>query len=331
MKQILSRLVEREELTRQETHDIMINITKEVYPNEQIAALLMSLQLRGITSEELLGFRDGLLETGRHVDFSPYKVLDIVGTGGDGKNTFNISTCASFVVAGAGYKVAKHGNYAATSNSGASNVIENHGIRFANDEDKLKRSIEECGIAYLHAPLFAEGMKYVAPVRKALGIPTCFNLLGPLVNPARPSYQLLGVANLSQMRLYTNTLQKTDINYGIVNSTDGYDEISLTSGFKVMTRHMEKVLSPADISLNDNNPHELFGGDTKEEAVKIFDAVLDCTSTESQKNVVLINATFGIQIIEPEKSIQECLAIARESLDSKRAKHTFEKFVELNS
>ncbi|MEG1580955.1 MAG: anthranilate phosphoribosyltransferase, partial [Bacteroidaceae bacterium] len=233
--------------------------------------------------------------------------------------------------AGAGYKVAKHGNYATTSISGASNVIASYGIHFTTDADLLQRSLEQAGIAYLHAPLFANGMKVVAPIRKALGIPTCFNLLGPLINPSRPAYQLLGVANLAQMRLYTNALQKTDVNYGIVTSVDGYDEISLTSGFKVMTRHLEKVLLPQDISLKSNSYEELFGGKTTADAVKIFSQVLNGEATESQKNVVLINATFGIQLMEPKNEIQECLAIARESLESGLAMQTFKKFIEINS
>ncbi|MDY5773331.1 MAG: anthranilate phosphoribosyltransferase, partial [Bacteroidaceae bacterium] len=225
MKEILKRLIAGgSNLSREELKEVMIQITREAYSREEIAALLMGLQVKGIAAEELLGLRDGLLETGTAVDLNPYRPIDIVGTGGDGKNTFNISTCACFVVAGAGYKVAKHGNYAATSVSGASSVLENHGIKFTKDPGKLRQSIESCNMVYLHAPLFANGMKFVGPVRKALGVPTCFNLLGPLINPCRPTYQLLGVANLAQMRLYNNVLQKINVNYGIVNSLDGYDE-----------------------------------------------------------------------------------------------------------
>lgn len=225
----------------------------------QISALLTGLIMRGIKVDEVLGLRDGLIETGQPVDFSPYRVIDIVGTGGDNKNTFNISTCACFVVAGAGYKVAKHGNYAATSTSGASNVIEHHGVRFTADSNLLRRSMEACNFAYLHAPLFAHGMKAVAPVRKMLQIPTCFNLLGPLVNPCRPAYQLLGVANLNQMRLYSSVYEKLGIGYGIVNSIDGYDEISLTGNFKVKTNTMEKIFRPADLGLPTIRPEELYG------------------------------------------------------------------------
>ena len=190
MKEILKRLIAGGiNLSREELKEVMIQITREAYSREEIAALLMGLQVKGIAAEELLGLRDGLLETGTAVDLNPYRPIDIVGTGGDGKNTFNISTCACFVVAGAGYKVAKHGNYAATSVSGASSVLENHGIKFTKDPGKLRQSIESCNMVYLHAPLFANGMKFVGPVRKALGVPTCFNLLGPLINPCRLTYQ----------------------------------------------------------------------------------------------------------------------------------------------
>lgn len=332
MKEILKRLIAGgENLKREELREVMINITKEVYPQAQIAALLMGLQMKGITDDELLGFRDGLLETGTPVDLTPYQPIDIVGTGGDGKNTFNISTCACFVVAAAGYKVAKHGNYAATSVSGASTVLEQHGVKFTKDPGLLRRNIEENNIVYLHAPLFAYGMKFVAPVRKALGIPTCFNLLGPLVNPCRPTYQLLGTANLSQMRLYDSVLQKINVTYGIVSSTDGYDEISLTGSFKVKTRESERILTPADLGLKQAKAEEIFGGKDAGEAKKIFDNVLENQATESQKNVVLANAAFAIQLMSPEKGIDECLAAARESIESGKALATFKKFLELNS
>jgi anthranilate phosphoribosyltransferase len=332
MKEILQRLIAGgENLTREEVRTIMVNITKEVYPQAQIAALLMGLQMKGITADELLGFRDGLLETGTPVDLSPYEPVDIVGTGGDGKNTYNISTCACFVVAGAGYKVAKHGNYAATSVSGASSVLENHGVKFTKDPDKLRKNIEENNFVYLHAPLFAYGMKFVAPVRKALGVPTCFNLLGPLVNPCRPTYQLLGTATLAQMRLYNSVLQKIKVNYGIVNSTDGYDEISITGEFKVLTRNSEHVYHPNDLNMPVAVAREIYGGSTADEAKQIFDNVLGNTATPSQKNVVLANAAFAIQLMEPQKNISECLSIARESLESGKALNTFKRFVETNS
>lgn len=331
MKEILKRLAAHEELSREETREVMLNITREQYNDVQITAFVMALLVRGIKVDELLGLRDGLLETGVPVDISPYPVIDIVGTGGDNKNTFNISTCACFVVAGAGYKVAKHGNYAATSVSGASQVIEGHGVKFTNDNDKLRRSLETCNFVYLHAPLFARGLKFVAPVRKALQIPTCFNLLGPLVNPCRPAYQLLGVATMNQMRLYSSVNQRLGIGYGIVNSIDGYDEISLTGDFKITTRSLERIMQPSDLGLPAVRPADIYGGETPEEARRIFDDVLSNNSTENRKNVVLANAAAAIQIMEPEKSILDCLAQARESLESGRALEVLKKFISLNS
>jgi anthranilate phosphoribosyltransferase (EC 2.4.2.18) len=244
----------------------LIGITKSEFPNEQITALLTGLQMRGITVDELLGFRDGILETGVPVPLDCGRYIDVVGTGGDQKNTFNISTTACFVIAGAGYKVAKHGNYAATSVSGASNVIANHGVKFTDDLDKLNRCINEVGIVYLHAQLFARAMKFVGPIRKALQFPTCFNLLGPIVNPSQPQCQLLGVANLDQMRLYKNVYQKIGIDYGIVNSMDGYDEISLTGDFKVTTNNYERIFSPKDLGFGIATAEELKGGATELEA-----------------------------------------------------------------
>ena len=332
MKDILNRMLNHEELTREETKNILIGITKSEFPNEQITALLTALQMRGITVDELLGFRDGILETGVPVPLDCDRYIDVVGTGGDRKNTFNISTTSCFVIAGAGYKVAKQGNYAATSTSGASNVIANHGVTFTDDIDRLNRCINECGIVYLHAQLFAKAMKFVGPIRKALQFPTCFNLLGPIVNPSKPQCQLLGVANLDQMRLYNNVYQKIGIDYGIVNSIDGYDEISLTGDFKVTTNNYERIFKPSDLGFGITRPEELRAGADEKEAKEIFDNVLANTALPAQKNVVLANAAFGIQVLEKgKKDIEECVEIARESIDSGKALATFKKFVELNS
>ena len=349
MKDILNRMLNHEELSREEMKNILIGITQSEYPTEQITALLTALQMRGVTVDELLGFRDGILETGVPALLNADRYIDVVGTGGDRKNTFNISTTACFVIAGAGYKVAKHGNYAATSVSGASNVIAHHGIQFTDDIDRLNRSLDEAGIVYLHAQLFARAMKFVGPIRKALQFPTIFNLLGPLVNPSQPQCQLLGVANLDQMRLYHQVYQRIGIDYGIVNSIDGYDEISLTGPFKVTVgiapaatpaatvpgaspSGYERIFSPKDLGFEIAKPEELVGGATEEEAAAIFDAVLENRALPAQKNIVLANAAFGIQVLEKgQKSIEECIAIARESIDSGAALRTFKKFVELNS
>lgn len=331
MKTQLTKMLNHEELTRHEMLNILIGITEEKYPTEQIAALLTGLQMRGITVDELLGFRDGILATGIPAILNAPRYIDIVGTGGDQKNTFNISTCACFVLAGAGYKVAKHGNYAATSVSGASNVIEMHGAKFTNDIDQLNRSINETNFVYLHAPLFACAMKYVAPIRRNISFPTIFNLLGPIVNPSQPKCQLLGVATLDQMRLYNSVYQKLGVDYSIENSIDGYDEISLTGNFKVTTNNYERIYSPSDLGLPVVKPEELRGGNTKEEAMNIFDNVLQNTATEAQKNVVIANAAFAIQCYDNGKDINECIAIARESIESGKAFEALKRYVEVNS
>ncbi len=331
MKTILNRLFSNEELTQTETKEILLNITKEKYPEAQIAALLTVFRMRDITVDELIGFREALMTTRVPVDLDAYRPIDIVGTGGDGKNTFNISTCACFVVAGAGYNVAKHGNYGATSVSGASNVMEQHGVKFTADQERLTRSMDETHMVYMHAPLFNPAMKFVAGVRKALQVRTIFNLLGPLVNPCKPAYQLLGVADLNQLRLYTNVFQKLGIGFAVVNSLDGYDEISLTGEFKVTTTSYEHVFRPEDLGITAIRQEELFGGDTKEEAARIFDNVLNNQATQAQTNCVLTNAAFAIQAMEPDKEIEECMAIARESLESGKALRTLKRFIELNS
>lgn len=329
---IFNRLLSHEELEREETKQLLVAITHGELSDPEITALLTAIQMRGISVDELLGFRDGILETGVAVPLGCDRYIDVVGTGGDRKNTFNISTTSCFVIAGAGYKVAKHGNYAATSVSGASNVIKSHGVMFTDDIGKLNRSINECGIVYLHAQLFAKAMKFVGAIRKALPFPTFFNLLGPIINPSKPQCQLLGTATLGQMRLYQQVCQKIGIDYGIVNSIDGYDEISLTSDFKVVTNTYERMFKPADLGFDIAKAEELVGGATEEEAKEIFDNVLANTALPAQKNIVLANAAFGIQVLEQgKKPIDECIAIARESIDSGSAMRCFSKFIEINS
>lgn len=330
MKDTLARIIAGERLSSGQTRQIMTGIARQQYSDVQVASLLMGLQMRGITEDELLGLREGLLETGHGVDFADMAPIDIVGTGGDGKNTFNISTCACFVVAGAGYKVAKHGNCAATSVSGASDVIAAHGARFSGDEDKLRRCLATTGFVYLHAPLFATGMRYAAPARKAMGVPTCFNLLGPLVNPCRPPYQLLGVATLEQMRLYSRVYEKMGIRYGIVTSVDGYDEVSLTGKFKVKLNGFERVSTPEEAGFGRVSAADLFGGNTREQACEIFDSVLQGKAGAARTSVVVANAALAINVVEQQLSYADCVDKARESLASGRAWDVLQRFVEFS-
>ena len=330
MKQILYKLFEHQYLGRDEARTILQNISQGKYNDVQVASLITVFLMRNISVEELCGFRDALLEMRVPVDLSEFSPIDIVGTGGDGKNTFNISTAASFTVAGAGFPVVKHGNYGATSVSGASNVMEQHGVKFTSNVDQLRRSIEQCNIAYLHAPLFNPALKAVAPVRKGLAVRTFFNMLGPLVNPVLPAYQLLGVYNLPLLRLYTYTYQESKTKFAVVHSLDGYDEISLTNEFKVATCDHEKIYTPENLGFSRCTEAELDGGQTPEDAAKIFDCVMNNTATNAQKNVVMINAAFAIHVIRPEKTIEECIALAKESLESGRALATLKKFIELN-
>ncbi|RHS47922.1 anthranilate phosphoribosyltransferase [Tannerella sp. AF04-6] len=331
MKQILYKLFEHRYLGRTEARDILQNIVQGKYNDAQIASLITVFLMRNISVEELTGFRDALLEMRIPVDLSEYAPIDIVGTGGDGKNTFNISTAACFVVAGAGYPVVKHGNYGATSVSGASNVMEQHGVQFTSDMSRLRKSMDMCNIAYLHAPLFNSAMKAVAPVRKALGVRTFFNMLGPLVNPALPKYQLLGVYNLSLLRLYNYVFQESDTRFAVVHGLDGYDEISLTGEFKVATSTTETIYTPESIGFNRYCEQDLDGGKSPDEAARIFDRVLQGEATPAQTDCVIANAAFAIRVIEPEKSLADCIALARESMESGRALKTLKMFVELNS
>ena len=331
MKNLLYRLIEHQNLDREESRDVLIRMSKGEYNESQIAAFITVYLMRSITIDELAGFRDALLEMRTPVDLSEYNAIDIVGTGGDNKNTFNISTAACFTVAGAGYNVVKHGNYGSTSVSGASNVIEQHGVKFTRDIDVMRRSLGECNIAYLHAQFFNPALKIVAPVRRNLAVRTFFNMLGPLVNPTLPRRQMLGVYSLKLARMYHYLYQQTETDFTIVNSLDGYDEISLTSEFKVLTNNSEAIYSPEELGFARAAENDLFGGHTVEEASAIFDRVLSDSAAAPQKNAVIANAAFAIKTINSALSIGDAVLQARESIESGKAFDILKRFIEINS
>ena len=330
MNKILHRLFEHGNLSRTEARDIMLNIADGKYNDAQLSAFMTVFLMRSITPQELTGFRDAVLERRLPVDFGNVDTIDIVGTGGDGKNTFNISTASCFVVAGTGRKVVKHGNYGASSVSGASNVLEHHGVKFTSDIDKLHNSLAESGVCYLHAPFFSPALKSVAPVRKALAVRTFFNMLGPLVNPVMPRFQLLGVYNLKLMRLYSYIAQNEGINCTVVHSLDGYDEISLTDEFKINANGVEHIYSPTDLGFPTVDQKELWGGDTVAKASVIFDNVLSGKATQAQENCVIANSAFAIHTLDKNVNIGEAVLQARESIRSGAAKEKFVRFCELN-
>lgn len=332
MKQILNRLFEHQYLNRTEAKEILTNMADGKYNDSEIAAFISVFLMRSISVDEFLGFSDALLDLRTNVDaLAAYNPIDIVGTGGDNKNTFNISTLACFVVAASGYKVAKHGNYGATSVSGASNVMEQHGVKFTSDVSKLEESLDKTNIAYMHAPLFNNALKRVAPVRKALGVRTFFNMLGPVVNPIRPKRTVLGVFNLKLARLYFYMYQQTDVDYSIVHSLDGYDEISLTNDFKIINKFEERIYKPEQVGFERCTELDLDGGTTPEDAARIFDNVINNTATSAQKNAVIANAATAIQTIDPLLSFGDAITQARETIESGRLKETFSKFLTLNS
>ena len=294
MKNILNRLINHKSITSEEAKQVLVNISKGDYNQSQIAAFLTVYMMRSITLDELRGFRDALLELCIPIDLKDFNAIDLCGTGGDGKDTFNISTLASFVTAGTGIKVAKHGNYGVSSACGSSNVMEYLGIKFSNNEDFLKRCIDKAGICVLHAPLFHPAMKNVAPIRRELGVKTFFNMLGPMVNPSFPKNQMVGVFNLELLRLYGYLYQNTDKNYSIVHALDGYDEISLTGKTKVISNHAERMFSPNDLGISEITQESIFGGNTVESSAKIFMEVIQGKGTEAQNNVVCANAGLAI-------------------------------------
>lgn len=329
MKEVLERLYQGEKLERFEANDILLRIGRNSFSEIEIASFLTVFLMREITPAELAGFRDALLQLCVPVDLSDYETIDVCGTGGDGKNTFNISTISSFVLAGAGIKVAKHGNYGVSSPVGSSNVLEHFGYRFSNDQGKLRKEVEQAGITYLHAPLFHPAMKYVAPVRRALKTKTFFNMLGPMINPASPTYQLTGVYSLKVQDLYNEVFNQLGKSYLIIHGLDGYDEISLTGKVRVLSENVEEFVAPETFGFEPVKPDILFGGNTIEEAAAIFIDILNNQGTTGQKNVVLANSAAAIRCIYPQKSWEDCVAAARQSLESGKALQSFKKLISL--
>ena len=329
MKDILNDLYQHKRLTQSQAKEVLINIAAEKYNDAHLASFMTVFMMRPITVDELSGFRNALKVLAIKVDFSDFNTIDIVGTGGDGKDTFNISTLTSFIVAGTGQKVAKHGNYSVSSKSGSSDMLESFGYEFTNDENILKEHLEKANICFLHAPKFHPAMKAVGPTRKALKLKTFFNMLGPLVNPSSPQNQLLGTFNVEVARLYNYILQEENTNYGIVHGLDGYDEISLTSGFKLFTKNGEQLITPEDLGQKRIQQSEIFGGNSVADAAKIFKNILDGNGSEAQNNVVLTNTAFALKIVDSKKSFESAFEEAKDSLFSGNAKQKLETLVSL--
>jgi anthranilate phosphoribosyltransferase len=328
MKEILDELFEHKSLSYEKAKKVLTNIGQGQYNHSQIAAFLTVFLMRSITIDELAGFRDALLDLCVKIDLKEFETIDLCGTGGDGKDTFNISTLTSFVVAGAGYKVSKHGNYGVSSGVGSSNMLEHLGYKFTNNESKIKQSLDKAGICFLHAPLFHPAMKNVGPVRKELKVKTFFNILGPMVNPSFPQNQMVGVYNLEVARLYAYLYQKSDKNFAIIHALDGYDEVSLTGDFKIITAQSDEILSPQYLGLNPVKANEISGGGNLEQSSKIFLNVLQNKGTKAQTNTVLANAALAIRVMT-RKDIDECIAEARESIESGKAYQTLKTLLEI--
>ncbi len=328
MKEVLNQLFEYKSLEKETAKEILKNLALGKYNQSQVAAFLTVYLMRSITVEELEGFRDAMLELCVRVDIPEYDAIDLCGTGGDGKNTFNISTLSSFIVAGAGQNVAKHGNNSVSSVSGSSNLMTHFGYEFTNDVSKLRQSLDECGLCFLHAPLFHPAMKNVAPIRRDLGVKTFFNMLGPMVNPSFPKKQLVGVFSLELARLYGYLYQKTDKHFVILHSLDGYDEISLTGGFKKISNGNESILNPSDLGFETIKQEQIYGGETVDGSAKIFETILKGDGTTAQNSVVIANAAMAIQCGKGV-STDDALGMAKESLESGKALRTFKKILEL--
>jgi len=331
MRKILNYLFDHRTLDRSEAEEVLTKIARNSYSESEIAAFLTVYLMRSVTVEELSGFRDALLNICIRVDLSDFDTIDVCGTGGDGKDTFNISTLTTFVLAGTGIRVAKHGNYAVTSACGSSNILEYFGYKFSSDKDKLRREIDKSNVCFLHAPLFNPAMKTVVPIRRALKVKTFFNMLGPMINPSSPKKQLVGVYSLELARLYNYLYQLSDIQYTIVHSLDGYDEVSLTDSFKYIFNGVEQIITPDMLNYEMTEPSDLRGGQTVSEAADIFRSVLEGRGTNAQNNVVAVNAQLAIKCYHPSKSLEECRVIAEDSLFGGKALRSFKMLIEMQS
>ena len=329
MKTILNRLINHEILSKEEAKNVLVNISNGSYNPSQIASFLTVYMMRSISIEELSGFREALLDLCVRINLAAYNAIDLCGTGGDGKDTFNISTLASFVAAGAGIKVAKHGNYGVSSISGSSNVMEKLGVKFSNENDFLEKCIDQAGICILHAPLFHPAMKNVGPIRKELGVRTFFNMLGPMINPSFPKNQSVGVFNLELARMYGYLYQNTDVNFTILHSLDGYDEVSLTCPTKYISKTKEGVLNPTDFGVRQLLQSEIEGGKTIEESAEMFMNIISGKGTEAQNNVVCANAAMAISTVNGSSPL-ESFQLAKESLVSGKGLASLNKLQELS-
>lgn len=330
MKEILNLLLEHKSLSKEQAGNILTSIAQGKVNNSQIASFLTVYMMRSITVDELEGFRDAMLDLCVATDLSQYDPIDLCGTGGDGKDTFNISTLASFVVAGAGVRVAKHGNYGVSSSCGSSNIMEYFGYKFTSDKGTLEKQIEKAGICIMHAPLFHPAMKHVAPVRKDLGVKTFFNMLGPMINPAFPKNQLVGVFNLELARLYGYLYQKSGKHFLILHSLDGYDEVSLTGPFKMIGNKREQIVEPEEFGFRRLVQKDIVSGNTIGSSAEIFKKVLNNEATPAQKEVVVANAAMALFCAKPEVSFEEAVSTAKESLESGKALKAFNTLLELN-
>ncbi len=310
-------------LSRSEAKQALLKICNGEFNRSQIAAFITIFLIRPIAAEELSGFRDALLEAGDKIDLSTYKPMDICGTGGDNKNTFNISTLAAFIVAGAGIPVAKHGNYSVSSVCGSSDLLQYFGYQFSHSPAVIRKEIETAGISFLHAPLFQKGLAHVSEVRKELKVKTFFNMLGPLINPSSPTVQVLGVFDTALTKLYDHILRQTNINYTVIHSEDGYDEISLTGNCKLISRDDNKIMTPDELNCKKIHPDAIKGGRNVEESAKIFTKILQANGTKEQQDVVIINAAIAIRCYYPDYSLKNCISMASDSLSSKKALQCF--------
>ncbi|MFT4600711.1 MAG: anthranilate phosphoribosyltransferase [Arenicella sp.] len=330
MQKLLEKIFEHETLTREEAKELLTQITDGRAKEVQIVAAISALKMRTISAVELSGFREALLDQALIPDLYTKEAIDVCGTGGDGKNTFNISTLAAVVIAGAGYKVIKHGNYGVSSLVGSSSILEELGYQFSSGNDSLNEQLRETNICFLHAPLFHPALKRVGPIRKQLGIRTFFNYLGPLVNPVQPTHQLTGVYSLELIRVYKQILSKERKEFRVVHSLDGYDEVSLTSAFKMATKSQELILYPEDLNQNPLKAADLFCGDSIGEAKAIFMNVLEDKGTAAQNSVVATNAALGIQCFKPETSFEECFQEAITAIETKAALKNFKRTIALS-
>jgi len=314
----LKKILRQEQLNINESEAFIHAIANDEFSEVELGGILTAIQMRGLTLDEFKGFRNALESYADRVSLYTNEAIDVCGTGGDGKDTFNISTTTAFILSAMGYKVIKHGNYGVSSICGSSNVLEYLGFNFTKDEQVLNQQLEKQNICFIHAPLFHPVLKKVAPVRKQLGVGTFFNAMGPLLNPIQPKFQLTGTYSLELAKIYQVLLRDKRQSFKVVYALDRYDELTLTADARVLGNNSDEILNANSFGVEVTSPENLKGGSI-EQSANMLRSILGGHASEELINVVASNTALGMSCFHPEKQYKILFEEAKAFISSGQA------------